>query len=188
MSPPWLVVSYVGAIIIARILTGTGRPRRSLGDYLRMMLDPTFHLLAWTSLSAAAAPLMEYLLLKPKQLLALNLAGAALVVCSGIVAHEANLTLGAAFTPYVDRSAVSEKRLVTRGIYRYIRHPLYSAGFMLTAGMALMLCSRWAWSLTVLCWAAIVIRTLKEERLLRRNMDGYADYMRWTKRYIPGII
>ncbi len=36
--------------------------------------------------------------------------------------------------------------------------------------------------------AAVVVRTLREEQLLKRSMDGYVDYMRLTKRYLPGII
>jgi protein-S-isoprenylcysteine O-methyltransferase Ste14 len=86
----------------------------------------------------------------------------------------------------VDASA-ADKRIVTAGIYGRIRHPLYTAGFMLTGGAALMLCCVVSWFFTLLCWAAIIVRTLREESLLKRNMDGYVDYMRRTKRYIPGI-
>lgn len=184
----WLALAYVAAVIVARTLTSAGRPRRTLRDVIRAFLDPTFHLLAWTSFAAVLAPLLEYAVLRPRQLWPLNVAGAALVVGSGVLAYIANRTLGAAFTPYVDRSAAAAKRVVTAGIYGYIRHPLYTAGFMLTGGAALMLCSTVAWFFTALCWGAVVIRTLREERLLKYNMDGYADYMRQTKRYLPGII
>ena len=186
MRPVWLISSYLGVTALARILTAIGRPRRSLGDLLHMVVDPTFHLLAWTSTAALLAPLAEYIVLRQPQLLGLNLAGAALMLLSGILANEANRALGAAFTPYVNGGATT-KRIVTRGIYRYIRHPLYTAGFLLTGGAALMLCSRVAWALTALCWLAVIVRTLKEERLLKRNMDGYADYMRMTKRFVPGV-
>ena len=182
----WLALLYIVAILVARTLTSAGRPKRTLGDFFRAFLDPTFHLLAITSFAAVLVPLLEYIVLRPRQLLALNIVGGALIVGSGVLAYVANRTLGAAFTPYVDGRA-ADKRIVTAGVYGHIRHPLYTAGFMLTAGAALMLCSRISWFFTVLCWGAVVVRTLREEHLLKYNMDGYADYMRRTKRYIPGI-
>ena len=36
--------------------------------------------------------------------------------------------------------------------------------------------------------AAVVIRTLRDKHLLKRNTDGYVDYVRRTNRYLPGII
>lgn len=183
----WLGLAYIAVVFTARILTSAGRPRRTLSDVVRTFLDPTFHLLAWTSLAAVAMPLLEYVVLRPTQWLPLNLAGAALVVGSGVLAFAANRTLGPAFTPYVNARA-ADKRIVTAGIYRYVRHPLYTAGFMLTAGAALMLCCIVSWFFTLLCWAAVVVRTLREESLLKRGMDGYVDYMRRTKRYLPGIV
>lgn len=182
----WLALTYIAAVVVARILTFAGRPRRTFGDMVRSLLDPTFHLLAWTSIAAVAMPLLEYVVLRPRQWLPLNAAGAALILGSGVLAYVANRTLGAAFSPYVDAGA-ADKRIVTAGIYGRIRQ-LYTAGFMLTAGAALMLCCVVSWFFTLLCWAAVVVRTLREEHLLKRNMDGYADYMRRTKRYIPGII
>jgi protein-S-isoprenylcysteine O-methyltransferase Ste14 len=182
----WLALLYIVAILAARTLTSAGRPKRTLGDFFRAFLDPTFHLLAITSFAAVLVPLLEYIILRPRELLALNIVGGALIVGSGILAYVANRTLGAAFTPYVDGRA-ADKRIITAGIYGHIRHPLYTAGFMLTAGAALMLCSTVSWFFTVLCWGAVVVRTLREEHLLKYNMDGYADYMRRTKRYIPGI-
>ncbi len=180
-------MAYIAAVVAARILTSAGRPRRALADVVRIFLDPTCHLLAWTSLAAIVMPLLEYVVLRPRQWPALNLAGAALVVGSGALAYIANRALGAAFTPYVDARA-ADKRIVTSGVYRHIRHPLYTAGFILTAGAALMLCCKVSWFFTALCWGAVVVRTRREERLLKLNMDGYADYMRRTKRYVPGII
>ncbi len=183
----WLLLSYIGVIIIARVLTSASRPRRTWRDVFRALVDPTFHLLAWTSLAAIAVPPLEYIIFRPAQWLPLNIAGGALVLSSGVVAFAANRALGAGFTPYVDRR-VTTARIVTAGPYRYVRHPLYTAGFMLTAGATLMLSCRVSWFFTALCWLAIVLRTIREERLLTRNMDGYVDYQRRTKRYVPGIL
>jgi protein-S-isoprenylcysteine O-methyltransferase Ste14 len=182
----WLALAYIICIVAARTLTSLGRPRRTLSDFFRALLDPTFHFIALASLVAVVVPLLEYAIIRPAQWLPLNVIGGALVVGSGVLAWTANRQLGAAFTPFVDNKA-AERRIITSGIYGRIRHPLYAAGFMLTTGAVLMLCSIISWFFTLICWIAIVVRTLREEHLLKRNMDGYVDYMRRTKRYIPGI-
>jgi putative flippase GtrA len=92
----WLALAYIAAFIVARILTFSGRPRRTFSDMMRSLLDPTFHLLAWTSVAAVVMPLLEYAVLRPRQWLPVNVAGAVIIVGSGVVAYVANRTLGAA--------------------------------------------------------------------------------------------
>lgn len=77
--------------------------------------------------------------------------------------------------------------LVTAGPYRWIRHPMYSAGLL--AMLALVLD---AWSLgRFLVWlallAVLVAKLLHEERLLAAAFSPYADYQRITKRLVPGL-
>lgn len=163
-----------------------GRRRRPWRDSFRSLLDPTFLFIGWAFLAAAAAPLVEYLLLRRPQILALNILGGALIVAAGTLIAEANLALGPAYTPFVDGEAAA-RELVARRIYKYIRHPIYLAGGLLTAGAALMLNSRWAWLFTGMCWLAYAVRIRREEKLLARNMPGYVDYMRRTKRFIPWV-
>ncbi len=76
--------------------------------------------------------------------------------------------------------------LVTTGIYKHIRHPLYTAGFLLFAGLGL-LASNWLMLiLTLIVVAALVIRTGKEEKkLIDRFGNDYIIYSKNTGRFFP---
>jgi len=79
-------------------------------------------------------------------------------------------------------------RLVTHGPYRYIRHPLYTTGALLSVALALLSAMWWplAWlgpALLLLAW-----RTPREEaRLIEAFGDEYRDYMKLTGRYLPRL-
>ena len=59
---------------------------------------------------------------------------------------------------------------------------------MILIGMALALGSLWALLPAALVIASIAVRTALEERVLRAELPGYADYTRRvTYRWIPGV-
>jgi protein-S-isoprenylcysteine O-methyltransferase Ste14 len=79
--------------------------------------------------------------------------------------------------------------LVTRGPYRWVRHPLYLGE--LIAVFAIVLGSReplWAGLAWVGCVALQVVRTLYEEQNIRAEFPQYAEYAARTKRLIPGVV
>lgn len=92
------------------------------------------------------------------------------------------------FEPGVRIQKERAHRVVSRGPYRYVRHPGYVGAFAMFAGMALALGSRWTLVPAVLAGAVLVLRTAWEDALLRRELPGYADYasrVRW--RLLPGV-
>lgn len=183
----YYVISYIALVAVTWLLVVGSRPRRRWSDVVRSLLDPTLHLLALTSTAALAAPLAEYLLWRWPLPLPLHMAGGAAMLGSGVLSLVANRTLGRAFTPFVD-AAATRQEIIRTGVYKYIRHPLYAAGFLLAAGAPLALACRFSWFFTALCWVAILLRTAREERLLQKNMPGYLEYMRHTKRFIPWVL
>jgi len=78
-------------------------------------------------------------------------------------------------------------QLVTRGPYRWIRHPMYT-GVLLAMG-ALVL-ERFTWERAML-WlallAALLAKLMFEESLLNARFPDYAAYCRRTKRLLPFI-
>jgi protein-S-isoprenylcysteine O-methyltransferase Ste14 len=81
-----------------------------------------------------------------------------------------------------------EHSLVTHGPYRWVRHPLYSVGFMAFAGLSL-LAANWFIPLALaLTYVTLVLRTpIEEERLIEKFGDQYRDYKRRTGRYLPRL-
>jgi protein-S-isoprenylcysteine O-methyltransferase Ste14 len=77
--------------------------------------------------------------------------------------------------------------LVTRGPYRFLRHPIYSAVlYFVWAGIAAHP-SRSGILLALLASALLGVRMLAEERLLFEMYPEYAEYARRTARVLPFI-
>ena len=80
--------------------------------------------------------------------------------------------------------------LVTEGIYKYIRHPMYTSIWLYSAGQALAI-PNYAGGLGVLLvWAVLYfVRIGREERMLVEKFGGeYSAYMRRTKRLVPFVV
>jgi protein-S-isoprenylcysteine O-methyltransferase Ste14 len=77
--------------------------------------------------------------------------------------------------------------LVTGGIYRHIRHPLYLAEEVAAVGCAMHFFSLWAILLLAPQIAFQLRRMTNEERVLERCFPEYARYQQTTARLIPGI-
>lgn len=77
---------------------------------------------------------------------------------------------------------------VTTGPYRIVRHPGYAAHMiaMLCAGLAL---GSWLALLPVMVVVLLFVRrTINEDRMLRRDLDGYEAYAaRVRSRLVPGV-
>jgi protein-S-isoprenylcysteine O-methyltransferase Ste14 len=79
--------------------------------------------------------------------------------------------------------------LVTRGVYRFIRHPMY-ASIWLWAFAQGMLLQNWfaGWSLLPVFAAMYFLRTPREEQLMCESFgEEYRQYMRQTGRLFPCI-
>lgn len=80
-------------------------------------------------------------------------------------------------------------QVVTRGIYRYIRHPQYSGLILIAFGM---LCG-WATLTNIIMFPIIVMLYVRLAKKEEKNMisefgDEYVVYMKKTKRFIPFVL
>jgi protein-S-isoprenylcysteine O-methyltransferase Ste14 len=74
------------------------------------------------------------------------------------------------------------------GPYRFVRHPAYSAAFLLWVTTGPMLASWWAVIPGLLAGIMMVIRTVFEDRMLNVELPGYAAYARQVRyRLLPGV-
>jgi len=93
-------------------------------------------------------------------------------------------TLGNAYTRTLRTGA--GQGVVESGPYRVIRHPGYLGSLMTWLGFALTAARPAVVGLTAACVGrAYARRIAAEERLLRRDLPGYAEYTKRTHRLIP---
>lgn len=80
------------------------------------------------------------------------------------------------------------QKVASSGPYRFIRHPAYSAAFLLWITTGMMLESWWAVIPGFLAGFMMIIRTVYEDRMLIAELPDYADYAQQVRyRLIPGI-
>ncbi|MBE7500425.1 MAG: isoprenylcysteine carboxylmethyltransferase family protein [Verrucomicrobiales bacterium] len=78
-------------------------------------------------------------------------------------------------------------RLVTGGIYRWVRHPLYASLMFLSFAWALYW-SSWPTALAALVLTVFLrAKAAREEAWLREHFPGYADYAGRVRRFFPGV-
>jgi len=78
--------------------------------------------------------------------------------------------------------------VISTGLYGVVRHPMYMGTLPLMVALPLALGSYWTLLLVIPVLGALVWRLVDEERVLRRDLPGYAEYctrVRW--RLLPGI-
>jgi protein-S-isoprenylcysteine O-methyltransferase Ste14 len=83
-----------------------------------------------------------------------------------------------------------EHQLVTQGVYRFIRHPMYASILLWGLAQGLLL-PNWlaGWSAFVPFILLYLVRTPREERMMCNFFgDEYRDYMRRTGRLFPRIV
>ena len=73
------------------------------------------------------------------------------------------------------------QRVIDSGPYRVVRHPMYSAVIPLLVGMSLWLGSFAGAIVSIVPTVLIGIRAVLEEKFLRRELPGYAEYTTRTR-------
>jgi protein-S-isoprenylcysteine O-methyltransferase Ste14 len=90
--------------------------------------------------------------------------------------------------PVVKAQKERGQRVIDTGPYAIVRHPMYVAGVVYFAGVALLLGSLWGLVLVSFFAVLLIIRIGIEERTLRTELEGYDDYARRVPyRLIPGV-
>lgn len=84
---------------------------------------------------------------------------------------------------------IKEKQeLITHGIYRYVRHPIYGGMFFMGIGMLMVAGSYTLLILAPLIFVSINYLAIREEKLLYQHFGKkYKDYMKVSKKFIPFV-
>jgi protein-S-isoprenylcysteine O-methyltransferase Ste14 len=117
----------------------------------------------------------------------LNVIGCLLVI-AGFAATVIVFRVNSFAAPVVRIQSEREQRVIDTGPYALVRHPMYAAGLIYIVGMPLLLGSWYGLLIVPVMIVGIASRAVFEERLLQRDLPGYADYMRRVRyRLIPRL-
>ena len=105
------------------------------------------------------------------------------IVAGGIVLFFALVQLNKNLTPFPSPKDSGE--LVQSGLYKYIRHPIYSGILLLAIGISLNSCSSWKLVITSLLAILFYFKSQYEEDLLCKKYIEYKKYKKSTGRFIP---
>lgn len=79
-------------------------------------------------------------------------------------------------------------RVIGKGPYKSVRHPMYAGSILMYPATALVLGSGWAIVVAAALAVVIVFRTAKEDRFLHCELRGYQEYAAHTRfRLFPGL-
>ncbi len=113
--------------------------------------------------------------------------GVIMIIMGLAIRWTAILTLRRLFTVNVD--IVTNHRIITGGIYKYVRHPSYSGSLLSFLGLGIYF-SNWLSAIVIFVpiLAVFLIRiSVEEKALLTQFKEEYLDYCGRTRRLIPFI-
>jgi protein-S-isoprenylcysteine O-methyltransferase Ste14 len=115
----------------------------------------------------------------------LKFVGLFISVVGIIISLAALLTLNKNLSPFPTPKQGAE--LIQSGIYKYIRHPIYSGILFFTLGFSIYSEN----TLRLLIFFTLLIlfsfKAAYEEKLLLDKFPNYADYKKTTGMFLPGI-
>ena len=90
--------------------------------------------------------------------------------------------------PVVKMQKERGQHVISTGLYAIVRHPMYAGAVLLFISTPLLLGSVYGLALGLLLIVTIAARSVGEEAMLKRELDGYSDYMKKVKwRIIPFV-
>ena len=178
----WLAYVVLVVFLFVRVDSGSAAPKPPLHPGR----DEPLRLVA-----AHHAVFYALLLGAPLEALVLGGSGRGRVVglllfTAGVVGYRrAGRALGDSLSPLVTPRPGGE--LVTRGPYRYLRHPMYVAQALIAVGAPLTLGCRWVTWLAVPAMAILAVRAGQENEALARTFPEHARWAARAKRLIPFV-
>jgi protein-S-isoprenylcysteine O-methyltransferase Ste14 len=103
-------------------------------------------------------------------------------VCGGTMLLPSAFLFFRSFTdntflsPLVRIQSERKQRVVTTGVYAFVRHPMYLGATLMFLGVPLLLGSRCGVVLGAALTLLISGRIVGEEKLLERELEGYTEY------------
>jgi protein-S-isoprenylcysteine O-methyltransferase Ste14 len=162
----------------------SGNNAQHVRDALLILL---FALLLGQAIAAVLPPSVDLLVAEHRPVHeALQVVGAALMLCGIGLLAVAQLHLGASWRIGIEAGA--KPGLVTSGLYRYSRNPIYLGLLMMMVGYASLLPTVLSAVLLVGTYIGMRAQIAGEEAYLVRTYgEAFRDYARRVGRLLPGV-
>ena len=190
---PWIAKAVVlaGTVVMIAIRAPHGNRSRSVrvAKSCKTRLETVLLVLAWVGffvpliwIASSAFSFAEYPLRTGPLV-----AGVMCFVIGLWLFHRSHADLGTNWS--ITLEVREQHRLITQGVYRRIRHPMYSALVLYSVGQALVIPNWVAGPSNLIAFAALfALRVRAEERMMVEQFgDEYAAYTARTKRLVPGV-
>ncbi len=112
--------------------------------------------------------------------------GTAVYTIGLITALSARFQLGENWANIEAGQVLNNQNVVAKGVYRYVRHPIYVGDLLLLFGLELALNSWLVMGVLVLA-PVVLLKAINEERMLTEELPGYSAYRDRSKRFIPFV-
>lgn len=109
--------------------------------------------------------------------------GATLILIGALFSGAAALALGRNLTPLPKPK--EDARLVQRGAYRLVRHPIYTGVILLAYGWSLWVHSWCTVGYATILFLVLDLKSRREERWLMEKYPEYGAYRQRVRRLIP---
>lgn len=192
------LIDYVAFALLAIVWRGWRQYRRT-GDHGFRGLSGRAGSMAWfggilVTLGALAAQaalvagltrsVSSFPLTLPRPI---RFAGLPLMLLGTVLTLAAQIEMGSSWRVGVDPAEATE--LVTTGLFRWVRNPIFAAMLTVVAGVLLTvpgIIAAFALAAS-LAGIEIQVRTVEEPYLLRVHGERYRSYARRVGRFVPGL-
>jgi protein-S-isoprenylcysteine O-methyltransferase Ste14 len=80
------------------------------------------------------------------------------------------------------------QKVITTGLYGFVRHPMYVGALITMIGIPLALDSWWGLAILIPGVIGLVLRILDEEKMLKQELGGYSEYTQKVRyRLVPYV-
>lgn len=184
----WLGLSLAVASVNPQLMNERGKATREvtsgmknwdkllLGLYtLFLFAQPIVAGLNWRNGWSAPVPTVVYLL------------GNLIVILSFVILSW-SMMVNQHFEPIARIQTEKQHQVISSGPYHYVRHPGYLAVILNFLGLPIALGSWYALLIGIAGSIVYVIRTELEDKMLRDELAGYAEFAQSTRyRLLPGV-
>lgn len=113
----------------------------------------------------------------------LTYTGLAIAVLGFLVIIVAILQLNKNLTPFP--TPIDRGTLIQTGLYKFVRHPIYSGIILAAFGFGLYHESIWKMGIGLVLWVLFYFKSRYEETLLLKHYPEYESYRTHTNRFFP---